>query len=243
VNTPENTETDDDILGFVPEPNTNGGEYTLLEDDDYAGFLRDIKVVPKTLEQIARDTTREAEQAKKDGREPRTVDTHEHEWLFELTEEGYEGHTIRSWTSRSFHPRSTGYAYASVLYGRDLEPTERVKKSLLVNAPCRVKVGHYEKKDGTVRNKVEFLMKPKRAKAPAPKASASAAAATDDTLGLRARLEAAKAVKAEGWDLGAQKRVYANLAGKTPFQELSAGDQIKVVEAFEEAAGLTDIEF
>lgn len=146
----------DDDLGQVPEPS---GEYVILEEADYDGYLKDIKVVDKSLESIAREQNKYPD---------KQIDKCQYEWTFEITEPGFEGHTIRDWTSRNWRPpKSQAYKYARVLYGRELEAGEMVKKSKLVGVPCRITVTVFTKTDGTQRNYIDSIGSLKK---PAPKA-------------------------------------------------------------------------
>lgn len=113
-----------DVADDVEITFSNGEEQELLEEGPYRSRLVNFKVEEKPTWKITRDREQYPD------REP---DPHQYALYFQLTEPGFEGHTITDWVNRSFHPKSNGGKYVAYLLGKlKLEGNEGMSTRQLI---------------------------------------------------------------------------------------------------------------
>ena len=61
-------------------------------------------------------------------------------WTFELLEEGFEGHTLRGWSSTAFGPQSKARAWVEALVGRQIQSGENISGDDLIGKECDLMV-------------------------------------------------------------------------------------------------------
>lgn len=208
------TQTTDDILGTVPE--SNGGEWQLLEAGLYEATLKELYVAAKSPQAMDREAAKYPD---------KEIEPDEFVWIFELQDAEYVGQTMRRKTSKSLNPKSKAHAYAAALYGRALEPGETVKKSLLIGVECVLNISQYKGFDDNMHNGIEAVL-PKRKRKPT--AAPTIAQGGDLTQRLKAALATLNYPK------GIQQAHYQEVVPENiPFKELTDEARKQVVEFFE----------
>ena len=73
-------------------------------------------------------------------------------WTFELLEDGYEGQTLRGWSSTAFGPRAKARAWAEHLLGRKIVAGEKVSTDDLIGKECDLMLTLKETDRGSFAN-------------------------------------------------------------------------------------------
>src|SRR5690242_14579861 len=87
---------------------SQGQDYTTIPEDDYILELIGFKTTEKPAQRIEF----EAQQKKKSIEE---IDAYQWEWLWCVADGEYTGETLKDWTNRSWHEKSTAGIYAAAL--------------------------------------------------------------------------------------------------------------------------------
>lgn len=90
-----------------------------------------------------------------------------------IDDEDYSGHSLRGWTplkqdeegNFTFWDGTKLWAWAMALRdNRPIEPDEEFELTNLLNAECRLIVVHKKKEDGTITDKIDNVLPPKKGK-------------------------------------------------------------------------------
>lgn len=134
-------QTFEDVDISVPESN---GDYETIPAGVYSARLVTFTTVDKPDWKIKGEEGEDRQQW---------------EWGFVIMGGDYDGTTLKAWSNRSWHPKSTAHKWAAALLGvPELPVGSGMSTKQLANKACQLWVVEIEKKNGDLMNKVEKVL-------------------------------------------------------------------------------------
>lgn len=173
----DNTQTGEaqvfeDVEFTAPAPQ----DFTTIPEDDYILECIGFQTVDKPQSRIEY----EAKQKKK---EIDQIDPQQWEWLWQVAEGDWLGETVKDWTNRSWHEKSTAGIYAAALAGlekydrQDMINKGYASTRALLGQRLKATVVEVENKEGALRN---YINSPRRLPATRPRPQRTASQNTSD---------------------------------------------------------------